>query len=130
MKRDMELIRHLLFAIEEIDTAGDYTAFKKDEAEIEFADKYGNSWDNIRHQHLELLIEAKLIEGMTVNSTDGTMLVMPKRLTWSGHEYLNSIRDANAWKYIRTKLNTLGVWTLPIVQQLAGKYAEKVLGLG
>ena len=52
------------------------------------------------------------------------------RLTFSGYEYLDSVRNARIWKSVKTKLSVVGGATLDIVKDIALSEIKKELGLG
>lgn len=119
MTRDMNLIRELLLAIERFPTG--YGA----ELEIE-----GHSETEIGY-HLKLLWEAKFIEGIDVTTMgDDGPRVLPQRLTWEGHDFLDAIRDDRVWKKVGDKLGEVGGQSaLAIVKELALTTARTYLGL-
>ena len=94
MKRNLDLVRKILLAIE------------KDE------DAIGQGWINLRidghsqkeiSYHVELLNEAGLIEATDLSSSINYRWC-PVRLTWYGHEFLDSARDEDVWKQAKDKL--------------------------
>ena len=54
-----------------------------------------------------LLAEAGLIEATNVSSFDGPDW-KAKRLTWSGHEFLEASRDQNRWQKALTLIKERG----------------------
>jgi len=116
LKRDMDLVRDLLLQIEEFDQGlgGD--------VEIEAA---GHE-PQVVAEHLRLLIEARLIEGDTVPDDQYAFdHIVPIRLTWSGHDFLESVRDPEIWK--KTKEGALSAkgFTLDLLQDLAKGFLKK-----
>ncbi|WFU05699.1 DUF2513 domain-containing protein (plasmid) [Rhizobium sp. CB3171] len=116
LKRDMDLVRDLLFADRGIDQGlgGD--------VEIEA----GGHEPQVVAEHLRLLIEARLIEGDTVPDDQYAFdHIMPIRLTWSGHDFLESVRDPEIWK--KTKEGALSAkgFTLDLLQDLAKGFLKK-----
>lgn len=91
MKRDMDLVRQILLALE-----GDQHADAQSKARYEHA--------TIAY-HAALLIEAGLVEGTTTKDTEG----MPagyflRRMTWAGHDFLDSMRDDTIWTKARESI--------------------------
>lgn len=86
MKRDLELIKEILLAVE---------AEKIDEL-------YLNNDKNIISYHVKLLGQANYLEIFDL-STDGDDFE-PKSLTWQGHEFLDIIRNDTVWKNMTTQL--------------------------
>lgn len=86
MKRDMDLIRAILMAIEEMPTPRPrQTDFKLDGYDPE-----------IVSYHVFLLNDAGLIQASDV-SHNLAFAWAPKRLTWAGHEFLDAARNDNIW---------------------------------
>ena len=114
MKRDMDLIRKLLFAIEE-----NPREFMVD----------GYDSDIIKY-HVLLLMEADYIDGR-ISNTLGHSSVAPQnvfvnRLTWNGHEFIDNIRQEEIWNTIKTEFKGASVSTIySVCKQLAEGYAKK-----
>ena len=118
MKRDMSLVRDILLEIELSDVAPN-----SDNMEIE-----GHNAAE-RDYHIQLMHEADLIEGV-----DGTTLagysLMRIRLTWSGHDFLDAIRDDSIWFGVGKRLkDTGGSATFEVVKALAVELGKEALGL-
>ncbi len=116
MKRDMDLVRDLLLQIEEFDQGygGD--------VEIEARDHE----PQVVAEHLRLLLEARLIEGDAVPDDEYAFdHILPTRLTWSGHDFLETVRDPEIWK--KTKEGALSAkgFTLDLLQDLAKGFIKK-----
>lgn len=89
MKRDMDLARSIMLALEESpgpDLVDTY---------IEVYVK-GHTPEEISY-HVMLLHEAGLIKALDASSF-GIDNWKPERLTWEGHEFLESSRDEGIWK--------------------------------
>ena len=114
MKRDMDLIRSLLLEIEsKHDGSGrpvDVLAEGRAKPEVV--------------EHLFMLEEAGFIEAKNASSMSGRNIIV-LRMTWQGHEFLNSIRDPEIWQKTRAGANTAGSWTLGILKDLATVYAKQ-----
>jgi predicted transcriptional regulator len=85
MKRNMELVRTILIDIE-AQTPTDIPLLVKIP---------GYSHEEVNY-HLILLHEAGLIEAQK-RFGDNKEEVFPERLTWAGHEFLDSARNDNVW---------------------------------
>ncbi|MDP1561412.1 MAG: DUF2513 domain-containing protein [Pirellulaceae bacterium] len=94
MKRDMELIRKICFAVEELEQPTDATELQID----------GFETDAVVY-HCEIMIEAGLLFGQDsrVRSHDDFLLF---RLTWAGHEFVDSVRNNNLWAKVSGKVKT------------------------
>jgi hypothetical protein len=116
MKRDMELVRELMLAIESPDNSG-LEAAGYDESQISY--------------HLELLIEAKLIIG-EVHHYLGNRLpaITVDRLSWEGHEFLENARNEPVWKEaMKTIADRGGSTTVGVLTQLLASVAKQHFGL-
>ena len=80
--------------------------------------------------HVELMNDAGLIEVFDSNvEPDGFKDFTISRLTLSGYEYLDAIRNRKVWMRVKKKIEFLGGATLDIIKQLAVKELAKELGL-
>ena len=88
MKRDFDLVRTILLGIEANEDAignGWITLGKIN----------GYSQEQVSY-HVSLLHEAGLIKAIDL-SNNLSFYWEPKRLTWYGHEFLDSARNENIW---------------------------------
>lgn len=86
MKRDMELVRKLLFLAE---------ADGKDD---ELCEEYGRE---MVAGHVAILLDAKLIDGVVEYDQEGrTFASVILRLTWAGHEFLDNARNETVWNKV------------------------------
>lgn len=107
MKRDMDLIRELLLDIEKNhDGSGRLVPIETE----------GNSPAII--EHLFLLNEAGLIEGQDASHLAGRNFLV-QRMTWSGHDFLDSIRDPEIWKKTKEGAASVKGFSLDLVKALA-----------
>jgi hypothetical protein len=84
-------------------------------------------------EHLELLIEAGLLEGKVRHSGMGgsrILLVHVDRLTWKGHEFLANARNEQVWSKTKAFLKERGgSMSFEIVKALLVKIAAQHFGL-
>jgi hypothetical protein len=85
MKRDMDLIREILLAVEA----------SPDQMTASLPDFEGYTDSEINY-HLVLLHEAGLIIAL-IHESDDQYFAEPVRLTWEGHEFLEAIKDKSKW---------------------------------
>ena len=95
MKRDMDLIREILLKIEEHDVNSPSSA----NLEIE-----GYSPREV-YEHARLLENAGLIEDAHFDFAGNTWV---QRITWSGYDYLDKVRDNSIWKKRRIQSKKKG----------------------
>lgn len=112
MKRDMELIRHLLFVL--ADKPGP-EMLKASEIEAE-----GYSPTEVQY-HLNLMYQAGWINGEDVRSTtsDRLIKVMPFDLTWQGHEFLEAVRDPEIWRQAKSGASRAGTAGIEFIWGMA-----------
>jgi hypothetical protein len=123
MKRDWDVIREILLQLEQKEAANAYLSPK------DFADP--------REQevayHIRLLSEAGAIEATVHESSAGDGRIngaIAKRLTWKGHELLDSIRSESIWSQVKEKFKSSGLeMTVDSVLTVAAEIVAKGLGL-
>lgn len=114
MKRDMELVRKILFAIEEqyVDTALCYL-------EIE-----GFSVEEVAY-HCKILHEAGLVSSYKAKYADGHIIFFSVgSLTWDGCEFLDKIRSDTVWDKTKDVVKKKG---LPLVLDVVKEVASAVI---
>ena len=119
MKRDMDLVRKVLFELENHDERdtwiGDFAVEGVDEHTLSI--------------HLRLMKEAGLIEAQDLSSMQG-IRYKPKRLTWQGHEFLETIRSQKVWERTKAKvLEQTGGLALAALQAYALHTVKQTLGI-
>ena len=87
MKRDMDLVREILIAIEEENL--DLNDLEYDQDQI--------------YLHVELMKEYGLVEAVIIRIRDIIEICSVKRLTWEGHDFLESARDESIWDQAKKK---------------------------
>lgn len=119
MKRDMDLCRRLLLALEEAD----------DETNVP---EFDNVAVEVVHYHLTLLCDADLIEAhLEAEIQNGIPTVWPQRITWAGHEFLAAARSETAWQRVKDKTASVGgVPTFTVLLQLLKLYMQQEFDLG
>lgn len=123
LKRDMDLIRSLLLEMEAgkvvflvvaedvgetIGIAPEDTLPKEEAARLEM--------------HLDLLEDAGLVEFQ--RGSAGLWRVV--RITWAGHEFLESVRDGEVWKRVKLWVEKVGNGSLAVILELTKAAAKTV----
>lgn len=121
MKRDLELIRKILFKIEDA-TDRDLTICDLSSDPQEFS---------IISFHIELLLDAKFIVAKRLRFIGKAYPdFYIQRLTNDGCDYLDSIRDNKVWTKTKEKLKAVGgTMSFEVVKDLALSLAKLHLGL-
>lgn len=113
MKLDKDLVREILLAVE----GSDHLPIVWMELNLPEYDKR-----TVSH-HVMLLDEAGLIEARNL-TTVGNYQWLPKRLTYHGHEFLDSIRDPEIWQKTKAGAAKAGTGGLGFIWELAKAYAK------
>lgn len=111
MKRDMELIRKILFAIEEnyVDTW-----LSNSEILIE-----GYNMETIAY-HCAILHDAGFVSDYKGHYAEGLVAFGVGRLTWDGHELLDKIKNETVWKKTKDTITKKGIpFVLDAVKEIA-----------
>ncbi len=122
MKRDLDLIRYLMLRIEECDH---YNVYLSDLLE-------GSSYaPQLADYNIQLLAEAQYLQLFGFKNTpDNYKNWCIVRLTFTGHDYLDAIRDDNIWNETKSKLLDVGgTVSLEIVKLVAITAIKATLGL-
>ncbi len=119
MKRNWDVIRGILSRLEELpntDSSLDLSDFPKDQA-------YEYSY------HFELLIEAGLVEGQMAKALGaGPHDFFADRLTWSGHEFLDSIKSDTVWEKTKKTFTSKGIdMTFDLVKKVASEISVALI---
>ena len=120
MVRNMDLIRELLLRLESLPiTKGSIYLLKSGDEEIQI-DGYND--DQIDY-HLSLIGEAGLIDrGKSSAVMNGIMF---SRLSWAGHDFLDSIRDPEVWAKTKRGAEAAGGFTVDLLKDLAKGFLRK-----
>ena len=120
MKRDLDLMRKILLALE---------AHAHGFAPAPFTVP-GYDDETIGH-HVWLLQQAGLLTAAVVVALgDASPRAIPESLTWAGHEFLDTVRNDTVWRKLKALMKDQGL-TLPlsVLQTLAQRLLEKMVGL-
>jgi hypothetical protein len=121
MKRDMDLIRQFLLDAEEGKVDFDFEIGKLIQGESSEQSLAREEEAQHRRYNFIQALDAGLIDALKF--VDGSFQV--KKLTWAGHDFLDSVRDEKTW--VKTKQGALaaGGWTLDILKDLAKGFIKK-----
>lgn len=122
MKRDWDTVRDVLTKLEGLPSTDHYLSLGDFElANVSAA--YAISY------HMELLIEAGLVEGkMSRVLGGGPINFTATRLTWAGHEFLDGICSDTVWNKTKETFATKGLdMTFDLIKTVAGSVATSLL---
>jgi hypothetical protein len=118
MKRDMDLVRKILLAVE--DDA------HNEEMELFVIDGYD---DETVTEHVRLLAGAGFVEAMNLGTMDGAEW-RPTRLTWSGHDFLEAARNDSIWFKAKSKILEQGIGlSIEVLKAMLLSVAKEKLGM-
>lgn len=117
MKRDMELARLILMRIEAQESY-------QDNISCEFE----GYTDEQVHYHIMLLSEAGLVVALDASSLQDIHWI-PQRLTWQGHEFLESARDDTIWNKAKEIMAKTGGFAFEVAKPLLINLLKQQLGL-
>lgn len=114
MKRDKDLVRSILLQME---------GSEKPRSGIT-ALSQGESKESVEY-HLTILEDAGFVERKIVRPFEhGVALDMGWRITWAGHEFLDTVRDPEIWRKTKNGADQLGSWTIKILADMASGYVR------
>ena len=119
MKRDMDLARQILLAIEERSNDSKFS-LTTEESEKQ----------TLLNYHIGLLSDAHLIQATRSTYLNGSKNWYIEGLTWQGHDFLEAVKNETIWqktkKFIRDRG---GAVTFEVAKTVATQLALKQVGL-
>ena len=120
MKRDLNLIREILLAIEaKPDTASLWP--------VEKMSIKGHAIAEIKY-NLFLLYEAGYV-AVYIEEADDELTLYAQRLTWQGHEFLDAARDNGRWKKVLSSAEAIGGLALDVLKPVLIDMARQALSV-
>jgi hypothetical protein len=111
MKRDMDLCRQILLAIE-----GDENPTGEDDP-----------GDRVGH-HVWLLWSAGLVDGFDCTTGNQHPVAQANCLTWAGHEFLDASRNEGVWNKAKSAvLTATGGASLDLLKRALATYGQQAL---
>ena len=118
MKRDMDLIRELMFKLESFPMGpGDNVHITPDDLAVQ-VDGFGV--DQIGY-HLALIEQAGFIERSRSAPAIGIMF---RGLSWAGHDFVDSVRSPDVWNRTKQTASAAGGFTVELLVFAAKTYLE------
>ncbi len=119
MKRDWDVIREIMTLIEDAAPGESSLRLLNFPSERHYEISY----------HMELLMEAGLVHG-EMSKTTGMRPAdfFARRLTWEGHEFLDTIRSDTVWQKTKKSFVSSGLsMTFDLVKSIASEIATSIL---
>ena len=116
MKLDKDLVRDILLALENDD-------------EDSFGYKDLSLDDHTQEEvtyHVCILAEGGFLTAMDLSTLDGYDW-RAQRLTYDGHEFLDTIRDGEVWKLTKDTAKKAGVGSLKLLFEVGKSYGKQKL---
>ncbi len=119
MKRDWDTIREILGKVESCTLPTD---------QVRLGNFDGTRAAEVSY-HMALLIEAGLVNGQMVRTIGPEAKdFIASRLTWQGHEFLDSIRSESVWQKTKKTISEHGVtMTFDLVKEVAREAASALI---
>lgn len=113
MKRDMDLVRSILLRLEESEKIRNDAGVLKD-----LSDEYAIQG------HLEMLQDAGFLEQKNWKPfpNKGFGVRLGWRITWAGHEFLDTVRDPEIWRRTKSGAEKLGSWSIKLLGEMASGF--------
>lgn len=115
MKLDKDLVREILLQVE-------VSPEPRGWVDLNIS---GHTEEEIAY-HVEILDEAGFIEAQDLSSMSGYDW-RPKRLTYEGHEFLDTVRDPEAWQFTKETAKKAGVAGIKALYEIGKSYARQKL---
>lgn len=112
MKREMDLVRDLLLAIE-----------RDGSPALARAPDIGGAAAETVVEHIHLLRQAGLVSAVDATTFDGRDYINIE-LTWAGHEFLDQVRDPEIWTKTKAGASKLGSWSIGLLGDIAMGYIK------
>ena len=118
MKRDIELVKLILEHFE-----------AKEDWHHEKGLRIPGYEFELTQYHLQIMYEAGFINAEPIQTAKGRLYdLLPFRLTWKGHEFLDTIRGKNIWPKIKEMVKSKGgQLSFELIKQIAGRLVETEL---
>lgn len=120
MKRDFDLVREILIAVE---------AREGDPRKTMPVEIPGRSQDEISY-HVKLLWDEGLLDAVDFSHSTA-FVIEPQRLTWRGHEFLDAARNDTVWNKVKEIVKQKG-GSIPfdVLQTLLVQTLRSVFNIG
>jgi hypothetical protein len=109
----MDLVRSILLRLEESEKIRNGSGILKDLAND----------DSIR-AHLKMLEDAGFLEHANLQAHGGVRMSLGWRITWAGHEFLDTVRDPEIWRKTKAGADKLGSWTIKLLAEVAAGFVR------
>jgi Hypothetical protein (DUF2513) len=120
MKRDMDLIRELLLKLEALEVSPGEI---EEDIPLEMVEVSGFTNEQLAH-HLRMLANGGFIEP-NPEMPVSTWIFKFRRITWKGHDFLDSVREQKIWEKTKKGAEAAGGFTVELLKDLAKGFVKK-----
>lgn len=121
MKRDMDLVRELLLKLESLPLEpGHALVLMPESSEVATGEHSGAEIE----YHLSLILEAGFVEDVDLHPMRGITFT---RLSWRGHEFLDTIRSPQVWHETKSGIAKIGGASVELAWEIAKGYAKHLV---
>lgn len=118
MKRDWELVRRILIAVEELESR---------RQQVDHHSFPGSSEEDVSY-HIYIMKEAGLVKAVCSSELGGRRNCWANELTWEGHEFLDKIRSQTMWSQINKVAKEKGLTlSFEVIKAAATSVVGKLL---
>ena len=125
MKLDHECVRSILLTIEE---KHQYGKVLRLEEILQSERLYDFDEDEIKYVLIKLA-DAEYIEGTPQYGSNELIYFDCNGLTWSGHQFLDTIRDPEVWKKTKRIASKLTSVSITMLSSIGSQVLAKLLGI-
>ena len=118
MKLNYDCVRDVLLAVEKAETIDENLSLTPLKV-VKLFDELPEYKDNEILYTVEKLKEADYINAAISFAAGHYIDGFISSITYSGHEYLDNIRDPKVWRKVKNVLDKAGAITLPLISQAA-----------
>ena len=118
MKLNYDCVRDVLLAVEKTETIDENLSLTPLKV-VKLFDELPEYKDNEILYTVEKLKEADYINAAISFAAGHYIDGFISSITYSGHEYLDNIRDPKVWRKVKNVLDKAGAITLPLISQAA-----------
>ena len=123
MKRDMDLVREILLAIEELDTDG--VGCEERHLQRYLQEREYDNYDKI-YGHCKMMHQADLIK-FKLESGGEHFLEEPITILWEGREFLDDVRDQRVWGKVKEEIGNRSNISFETLKKLVTETSDESL---
>jgi hypothetical protein len=120
MKRNLDLIRHILFECEKSPPAEPIMT-------LEVPDNVSGAEVA---EHIEIMAEAGLLDAEVLNTHDDSTAFIIRKITWEGHDFISAVREDTLWRKAKEAIIKPGAsFTFDVLKEWLKAQIHQKLGM-